>query len=77
MHNIAALMAKIHVRGRIRRVGNSLALIIPSADARRARLRPGQEAAATIETTLPDPFGLMAHLKAGPFHREEEEHDRF
>lgn len=66
-------MTKIRVRGLLRKVGNSLAMIIPAPEAKRGALRPGQAAWAEIEPEADDGFGFLADVYDGPFRRRSEE----
>jgi hypothetical protein len=67
------------VRGPIRRVGNSFALLIPAAEARRGNLKFGQVVEATIETEAESPLGLLADLPYEEFDSKKEGYwpDRF
>lgn len=66
-------MGRVSVHGHIRKTGNSLAFIIPAAEARRAGLRPGQAARADIEPDEDDGFGMNADIYDGPYDRASEE----
>jgi hypothetical protein len=66
-------MAKVRVHGRLRKVGNSLALLIPAAAARRGGLRPGLTASAEIEPEGDDACGFLSDVYDGPFARSNEE----
>lgn len=61
------------IRGRIRRVGNSLAFIIPASEARRAKLVPGQEVDAEIQVFPRSPLGLLRGVVGYREYRRHEE----
>jgi hypothetical protein len=58
--------------GELRRVGNSLALLIPARVGRKAGFRAGQKVRAHLEPEIPEPLGLLIGLKFGPFDRHED-----
>jgi hypothetical protein len=66
------MTASLDLVGRIRKVGNSLALLIPAKEGRRAGLREGQTVRAHLEPELPEPLGLLADLPYEPFDRHRE-----
>ena len=57
---------------RVRRVGNSIAVLIPAREARRAGIREGQMITATIQQEIPEPLGLLEDLYDGEFSRRKE-----
>lgn len=63
----------IHIAGRVRRVGNSLAFFIPAADARAAGLHEGDPVDVHIRRGLPQPLGLLKDLEHTPFDRRGED----
>lgn len=63
---------KLRLRARVRRVGNSIALIIPAKAAREAGLRAGDQVEASIQVRGPDPLGLLKDLPYEPFERRKE-----
>jgi hypothetical protein len=65
-------MRELKVSGHIRRVGNSLALLIPVGEARKAGLTAGDPVDATIQSGVPDAFGLLRDLPYKPFDRRRE-----
>jgi hypothetical protein len=65
-------VTEVQVSGRIRRVGNGLALLIPARDARRAGLVAGDPVDAIIRSGIPDAFGLLSDLPHRPFERTKE-----
>jgi hypothetical protein len=68
-------MASIHVRSTLRRVGNSLAFLIPASDARRAGLVAGQPVEADIKSEPPEILGFLSSLPYEPFVREHDDRD--
>lgn len=66
-------MTQLRTVGRVTRVGHSLAVFIPAPEARRAGLKSGQSVDLTIETEVPEPFGLLRDIATGPFERWREE----
>jgi antitoxin component of MazEF toxin-antitoxin module len=66
-------VSKIRLHGRIRRVGNSLALLIPAPEAKRGGVRAGQTVHADIEVEDDDALGFLADVYDGPFQRNQEE----
>jgi len=69
-------MTSLDIVGTVRRLGNSLALVIPAREARRAGIRPGGRVRAHVETDAPAPLGLLADLDYQPFAREGLWRDR-
>jgi hypothetical protein len=65
-------MRELRVSGHVRRVGNSLALLIPVADAKKVGLAPGDPVDAIIQSGVPDAFGLLKDLPYRPFDRRKE-----
>ncbi len=65
-------MAEVEVVGAVRRMGNSLAVIIPSKDAKRANIREGVPVRAKVSVEVPAPFGLLAGLAKGSFDRPKD-----
>ena len=45
--------------GQVHRVGNSLAIMIPAKDARRAHLKEGDPVHAVLTVDIPSPVGLL------------------
>lgn len=67
---------EIRVSGRIKRVGNSLAIFVPAASARQAGLRAGDPVDAVIRTEIPAPLGLASDVPYQPFDRRDLWRDR-
>ncbi|HLE46878.1 MAG TPA: hypothetical protein VI818_01170 [Candidatus Thermoplasmatota archaeon] len=65
-------MPRIHVRARVRRVGNSLAILLPAAQVKDAGLQAGQTVEAEIETDVRSPVGLLKHIPYEEFQRSKE-----
>jgi hypothetical protein len=65
-------VTQLQVSGRVRRVGNGLALLIPAREARRAGLSAGDPVDAVIRSGVPDAFGLLSDLPRRPFKRAKE-----
>lgn len=65
-------ITQLQVSGRIRRVGNGLALWIPARDARKAGLAAGDPVDAVIRRGVLDAFGLLSDLPYRPFERRKE-----
>jgi hypothetical protein len=63
---------ELRVSGRIHRVGNGLAVLIPVAEAKRAGLAAGDPVDAVIQSGVPDAFGLLKDLPYRPFDRRAE-----
>jgi antitoxin component of MazEF toxin-antitoxin module len=66
-------MEPVRVAGTVRRVGNSLAVLIPVADARRAGLVAGSPIDAEIRPRSVEALGLLKAAKHRPFDRHEED----
>ena len=69
-------MANVTFRATIRRVGNSLAVLIPARQAGRLNLRAGQDVETTMEPAEETLLGLAPDLYDGPFRRAPEDRDR-
>ena len=65
-------MDEIEIVGPVRRMGNSLAVIIPSKDARRAQITEGVPVRARVSVQVPRPFGLLKGIARGSFNRRKE-----
>ncbi len=65
-------MTELRVSGHVRRVGNSLALLIPLPDARKAGISAGDPVDAVIHSGVPDALGLLADFPYRPFERAKE-----
>ena len=65
-------VTQLRVSGKLRRVGNGLALLIPVRDARRAGMAAGDPVDATILSGVEDAFGLLSDLPSRPFNRRKE-----
>ena len=63
---------ELRVSGRIRRVGSSLALLIPTRDALKAGLSAGDPVDAVLRSGVADAFGLLKDLPYRPFERSME-----
>lgn len=57
--------------GRLRRVGNSLAVLVPSKEARRSGLHEGDAVSLTLRKGKVEPLGLLKDLYDGPFQRHK------
>ncbi|MCA1818916.1 MAG: AbrB/MazE/SpoVT family DNA-binding domain-containing protein [Thermoplasmatota archaeon] len=65
-------MDSLRLQGRVRKVGNSLAVLIPAEAAREAGLHEGDEVGVSLEPVEPTVFGLLKGvLPYEPFDREE------
>ena len=64
-------MNELHVSGHVRRVGNSLAVLIPIGDARKAGISTGDPVDVLIRSGVPDAFGLLKGLPYAPFERRK------
>lgn len=62
----------VRVVARVKKVGNSLAVFIPAAEARRGGLEEGQLVEATVRAHVPEALGLLRDLPHAPFRRREE-----
>jgi hypothetical protein len=65
-------MEEIEVVGPVRRMGNSLAVVIPSKEAKRAHITEGIPVRARVSVEVPRPFGLLKGIARGPFGRRKE-----
>jgi hypothetical protein len=65
------MSSPIHVLGRVRRVGNSLALLIPAQEARRAGLEPGDAVDAELRPRPTGAYGLLKGIL--PYERFSRE----
>jgi len=65
-------MEDIEVVGPVRRMGNSLAIVIPSKQAKRAHLSEGVPVRARLTVEIPNPFGLLKGIAKGSFDRRKE-----
>jgi hypothetical protein len=65
-------MTELRVSGHVRRVGNSLAVLIPVREARKAGLSAGDPVDALIQSGVRDAFGLLKGLPYRPFRRSNE-----
>lgn len=67
----------LHIHGTVRRVGNSLAVMIPAEQARRAGLKPGDAVDADLRTKAQPVLGLLkGKLPYEPFDRRSSDRDR-
>ena len=65
-------MSEIEVVGPVRRMGNSLAIVIPSKAAKRAHITEGIPVKARVSIEVPEPFGLLKGVAKGSFDRRKE-----
>jgi hypothetical protein len=65
-------MEDIEVVGPIRRMGNSLAVVIPAKQAKRAHLTVGVPVRVRLSVDIPQPFGLLKGIAKGSFDRRKE-----
>lgn len=67
-------MAVTEMTGKVRRVGNSLAVLIPADKARQAELEEGATVSLRLEKEVASPLGLLKGKVAydGPFLRRKE-----
>jgi antitoxin component of MazEF toxin-antitoxin module len=65
-------MNEIEVVGPVRKMGNSLAVVIPSKDAKRAHITEGVPVRARVSVEVPRPFGLLKGVAKGSFDRKKE-----
>lgn len=61
----------VHIVGRVKKVGNSLAVFIPAEDARRAGLTEGQTVEADIRPSSGKLLGLLKGVPYQPFSRRD------
>ncbi|MCI4325634.1 MAG: hypothetical protein L3K00_07135 [Thermoplasmata archaeon] len=65
-------MEEVEVVGPVRRMGNSLAVVIPSKTAKRAHLVEGVPVRVRLSVDVPPPFGLLKGIAKGSFDRRRE-----
>lgn len=65
-------MPEIEIVGPVRRMGNSLAVVIPSKAAKRANITAGVPVRARVSVEVPKPFGLLSGAAKGSFDRRKE-----
>jgi hypothetical protein len=68
------------VVGPVRRLGNSLVVVLPAKAARKEHITEGVSVRARVSTEVPDPFGLLRGVVTkGSFRRSRGEgwRDRF
>lgn len=71
------MTSDLHIHGTVRRVGNSLAVLIPAKDARRLGIKPGDQVDADLRTnTLPTLGWLKGKIPYEPFTRRSFDRDR-
>lgn len=64
-------MTTLHIRGQVRRLGNSLVVVIPADMARKANLREGSDIVADVTPGQPEILGLFKDLPYTPFTRDD------
>lgn len=70
-------MQGLHIHGTVRRVGNSLAVLIPAKDARRLGIKPGDQVDGELHTRSPPALGLLkGKVPYEPFSRRSLDRDR-
>lgn len=70
-------MAVLHIHGTVRRVGNSLAVVIPAEDARRAGIKAGDAIDADLRPQPQPTLGLLkGKLAYEPFSRRDGDRER-
>lgn len=69
---MAYYMTQVEVLGHVRKAGNSLALVIPAIEARKANLKEGDLVRAQVMVEVPEPFGLLRGIAKGRFERRKE-----
>lgn len=69
-------MPELRITARVKRVGNSLAIFIPAAEARRIGLHEDQAVDALLRTDVPHPLGLASDQRYEPFRRGDMWRDR-
>lgn len=62
----------LRMTARVRKVGSSMAILIPAREARRAGLREGSVVEVSIKPKVPEPLGLLKDLPYKPFIRAKE-----
>jgi antitoxin component of MazEF toxin-antitoxin module len=71
-------MKELRLHGKVRRVGNSLAILIPAKEAREAGMKEGDSIAGSIHSDVPEILGLLkGKMPYEPFSRRDFDHDRF
>lgn len=73
-------MSELHLHGTVRRVGNSLAILIPAKDARAANIEEGTEVDVDLRRSkegLAGILGLLKDIPCTPFVRADEDEDDF
>ena len=65
-------MSRLHVTVPVRKVGNSLGILLPAAEARKAGLQEGEMVDALLETKVSEPLGLLKDLPYREFRRSKE-----
>lgn len=65
-------MTEFEVVGPVRKVGNSLAVMIPARAARRAKIREGVPVRARVSVESVEPLGLLKGIAKGKFERKKE-----
>lgn len=62
----------LHLQGKVRRLGNSLAFVIPAAEARKAHIQEGTDIQAEVTVGKPRLLGLLKGvIPYEPFSRAE------
>lgn len=64
-------MTTLHIRGQVRRLGNSLVVVIPADMARKANLREGSDIVADVTPGRPDVLGILKDHPYTPFTRDD------
>ena len=65
-------MAPVNLEVRVRRVGHSLAILLPARTVRESNLRAGQRVLVSLEPKVPEPLGLLKDLRGVPLGRRQE-----
>lgn len=65
-------MENTEVNGRVLRVGNSLAILVPSKEAKKSDLHEGDHVSITLRKSVVEPLGLLKGIYDGPFNRRKE-----
>jgi hypothetical protein len=65
-------VTEIEIAGQVHRVGNSLAIVIPAKDVRRAHLKEGDPVHAVLRSVVPPPLGLLKGKTKTGFRRRRE-----
>lgn len=73
------MMKATGLRGTVRKVGNSTAIIVAAADVRRAPLKLGQKVKFDVTDQPEEILGFLQRrgINLGEFRRENEWHDRY